>query len=112
MRRATRMDIDRRAQFGEAPRSAGVIEMNVAEKNAADVARFRAEFGERVRNVVEGRLRTGIEKHKSFVRLERRRGNDAGRAQMLGVENVDHGSPCGVRGSYLSIVSQCFCRMA
>src|SRR5213078_4038301 len=69
MRRAPRMDINRRAQFGEAPRGAGVIEMDVAEKNVTNVTRLSAELGERGSEVVEGRFRASIEKNRTFVGL-------------------------------------------
>ena len=90
MRCAALMDIDRRAQFGETPRGAGVIEMNVAEKNVANVARRDAELRERGCDGVERRFRSGIEKHRAFVCLEQGRRDDATAAEMQSVENVNH----------------------
>ena len=120
------MDVDRRAEFGETPRRAGVIEMDVAEKNVPDIAGSESKFAEFALDILEGRFRSGIEKHRAFIALEQSRRDDAGPAKMLRIENVNHSSPLGdklgreffgvvpraVRGSYLSIVSQCFWRTA
>src|SRR5205085_11313617 len=126
MGRAARMHVDRRAQLREPPGRAGVIEMDVAEKDAPNVARIEPKFAEFVRDVIEGRFRPGVEKRQPIVRFERGRCDDAGPAEMLRIENVNHSSPRGVklgrgffgavpravRGSYLSMVSQCFWRTA
>src|SRR5437588_2096048 len=126
MGRAARMHVDRRAQFREPPGRAGVIEMDMTEKDAPNVARIEPKFAELVRDIVEGRFRPGIEKRQPIVRFERGRCDDAGPAEMLRIENVNHSSPRGVklgrgffgavpravRGSYLSMVSQCFWRTA
>ena len=53
MRRAARVNVNCRAKVGEAPRGAGVIEMDVAKKNVANVARFRAELSQRGPDVLE-----------------------------------------------------------
>jgi hypothetical protein len=128
MRGSAGMNVDRRAELGEAPGRSGVIEMDVTEKDVANVARREAESGKLVRDAGKRRFRAGIEKHRAIVRLEHGCRDDAAPAEMLGVENVDHDddSPLGarlgcgffgavpraVRGSYLSMVSQCFWRTA
>ena len=87
---AARMDMNRRAQLGETPRRARVIEMDMAEKNVAHIVRREIRRAHRGREILEGRVRPGIEEGDAVVRLERGDGDDAGPAEMLRVENVDH----------------------
>src|ERR1700738_2364702 len=54
MRRAARVDGDGRAELGETPRRAGVIEMNMAEENMPDVAGSESKFAEFALDVLEG----------------------------------------------------------
>src|SRR6476620_2055862 len=67
--------------------------MDVAKKNVANIPRLGAEFGERARDVIEGRFRAGIEKDRAFIGLERGCGDDAGPAEMLSIEDVNHRAP-------------------
>ena len=90
--RAARMHINRGAKFREAPRGAGMVEMNVAEKNVPDVFRGEMNLAEFRREIFEGRLGPGIEEDQAFVSLERGAGDDAGATEMMSVENVDHSS--------------------
>jgi hypothetical protein len=90
MRRAARMDIDGRAEFGETPRRAGMIEMDVAEEDVPDIARIEIEFAKFVLHIPESRLRSGIEKREAILCFKRGGGDDAASAKMLGVEDVDH----------------------
>ena len=53
MRRASRMNVNLRTEFSEAPRCAGVIEMNVAQENMANVLRLEAGFPKIANHVVE-----------------------------------------------------------
>ena len=76
MRRAARMDINCCAQFRESPRRAGVIEMNVTQKNMAHVFRVRAGLAESSSDVFISRFGPGIEQRNSVVRLERGRGHN------------------------------------
>jgi len=76
--------------FGEAPGRSGVIEMDVTKKNVANIARFGTKFAKLRSNVLEGRLRSGIEEHWTIVRLEQGRRDDPGTAEVLSIENVDH----------------------
>ena len=95
MRRATRMDVNCGARIaspartGEAPGCAGVIEMNVAQKNVANIPLLKATFPKIGNHVVESRFRSGIEQRDPIVRLERRRRNDTGVTQLTRIENVD-----------------------
>src|SRR4051794_2675733 len=91
------MDVNGRVQFRETPGSARVIEMDVAEEHVADVARIETMLGGFARDIVEGRFRAGIEKDRAIVCLEQSRRDDAGPAEMLGIENVDHSPPRGVK---------------
>ena len=62
MRRAARMHINRRAKLSKAPRRAGMVEMDVAEKCMAHIRGSETNLVERRRNVAEGRFRSDIEK--------------------------------------------------
>ena len=90
MARAPRMNMNRRAQFGETPRRSRVIEVDVAEENVAHVVRRKAGCAHRRGNIPESRVRAGVEKDDAVTRLERGHGDDAGPAQVQGVEDVDH----------------------
>ena len=61
MRGATGVHIDLRAFFGESPRRARVIKMNVAQKNVADVFWLKARLSKIANYIVEGRFGSGIE---------------------------------------------------
>jgi hypothetical protein len=128
MRRAARMHVNYRAEFRETPRRAGMIEMDVTEKNMPDITDGEAPLRKLRDHGLEGRLRAGIEKDQAIIGLERSRGDDAAPAEVLRIENVNHyqssllgdklgrgffgAVPRAVRGSNLSMVSQCRCRMA
>src|SRR6476619_7671183 len=67
--------------------------MDVAKKNVANIPRLGAEFGERARDVIEGRFRAGIEKDGAFIGLERGGSDNAGAIEMLSIEDVNHRVP-------------------
>ena len=90
MARAARMHVNRRARLGETPRGARVIEMDVAQKDVANVVRREAHGVHRRRDVGKSCVRSGIEERDAVVRLERGRGDDPGPTEMPGVENMDH----------------------
>ena len=95
MRRAARMDVNgwalsASAARTEAPRGAGVIEMNVAEKNMAHVVGLEAGLAKPGHHIVEGGFRTGIEKDEAVIGFKRRSGDDAGAAELVSVDDVDH----------------------
>ena len=48
------MNINGGAQLSETPGRTGMVEMNVAEEDVANIARFEANSPELVRNVIEG----------------------------------------------------------
>ena|SRR5947207_2559646 len=104
MRRANRMDVDRRSRFGETPRRAGMIKMNVAEENMTNIPSREPSFHKIDNYVVESGFRSGIEKCDALVGLERSRGDDSGPAELSGVENVEHCWPrLAVIGYELSV---------
>ena len=84
MRRAARMDINccarsaSPARTRKSPRRAGVIEMNVTQKNMPHVFRLEAGFAKIDNHIVKGRFRSGIEQRNSVIRLERGRGHNSG----------------------------------
>ena len=67
-----------RCSSRETPGGAGVIEMNMAQKNVAHILRLRAGLAESSSHVVECRFRAGVEERDTVVRLERGCGHDAG----------------------------------
>jgi hypothetical protein len=83
------MDVNRRAQFREAPGGAGVVEMNVAQKHMPDIRRGEACVLELPGQVYESRFRTGVEKREAFAGLYRCRGDNAGLAELPRIENMD-----------------------
>ncbi len=75
------------SQLGKAPRSAGVIEMNVTEENVAHILRSEPYIAKIDNDIVERRFRAGIEKRNVFIRLQRSCGDNAGSAKLARVEN-------------------------
>ena len=67
------MDMNRRAQLGETPRRARMIEVDMAEKNVTHFVRREIRRPHRGREIFEGRVRAGIEEGDAVVRLERGR---------------------------------------
>lgn len=90
MRRTARMDVNRGAEFREAPCGPSVIEMNVTEKHVPDVFGGELRLLELFGYVREGRFRSGVEEHESIVSLDRCRCDDASSAELPRVENMDH----------------------
>ncbi len=90
MRRAARMNVDDRAEFCEAPGRAGVIEMDMAEKNMADLFRLSADASELGHDVFESRFGSGIEERDAFLGFERRRSNHTRSSELSRIENVNH----------------------
>ena len=98
MRRTARVDVNRRAEFREAPGGAGVIEMNVAQKHVPDIFGSEACPLDLLDQVYEGRLRTGVEEHEPIVRLQRCSGDDARPAELPRIEYMDaHSIQCQLK---------------
>ena len=55
------MHINGSASLSEPKRGTGMIEMNMTQKNVADIGRFDPEFFQAINHGVKRRLRTGIE---------------------------------------------------
>ncbi len=89
MRRAARVHINHRAELSETPRGARVIEMNVAEKNVADVGRVETDLRKIDNDIVESRFGAGVEKREACVRFERGRSDDSAMTELARVENVN-----------------------
>src|SRR5947209_12249972 len=89
MRRAPRVDINGRCRC-EAPGGAGVIEMNVAEKKVTNVPGVEPRFPEVGYHIVEGGFRPGIEQRNPVVGFQGGGGDDAGMAELTGVEDMNH----------------------
>ena len=87
---ADRMNVNRRPGLGQVPGRAGMIEMNVAQKNVPHVLRRKTRDPHFEGESLEGGIGSGIEEYDSLLRLERDRGNDSGTAEMPGIENVNH----------------------
>ena len=83
-------DCPRAIEFGKSPCCSGVIEMDVTEKYMPDVSGGEADLAQFGGYVFKGRCRSRIKKHESVVRLHRGGGDDAGPAEVPGVENMDH----------------------
>ena len=90
MRRTARMDVDSGPTGSKTPGGAGVIEMNVAKKDMAHVLDLEAGLAESGHNIVERGFRTGIEKGEAVIGFERGRGDDAGAAELVSVDDVEH----------------------
>ena len=90
MRRANGMDVDSRSRFGETPRRARVIEMNVAEENVANVRSREPSLRKIDHDVVESGFGAGVEKRDAVIGLECSRGDDPGMAELSGIEDVEH----------------------
>jgi hypothetical protein len=101
MRRAARMHVNdcafsagagpsRTGTTTKTPGGASVIEMNVAEKNMAHILGLEADLAESSHHIVEGGFRTGIEKGKAVIGFKRGRGDDAGAAELVSVDDMDH----------------------
>src|SRR5437868_8636185 len=88
--RAARMHINRGTKFREAPRRAGMVEMNVAEKDVPNVFRGEMNLAKFRREIFEGRLGPRIEQDQALVSLERGAGDAAGAAEIMRVENGEH----------------------
>jgi len=89
MPRANRMDVDSRSRFGESPRCAGMIEVNVTEKNVANILCRKADFAKIDNYVVERRFGAGIKKSDAVIGFDGGCGNNAGTTELTGIEDVD-----------------------
>ena len=78
------------AARAKTPRGAGVIEVNVAQKNMAHVFGPEANLAKPGHHIVEGGFRTGIEKGEAVIGFKRSSGDDAGAAELVSVDDVDH----------------------
>src|SRR5438132_11472072 len=80
-----------RCSFRETPGGAGMVEMNVTQKNMAHVFRVRPGLAESSSHVIEGRFRAGVEQCDTVVRLERGLGHNHGTSKFSRINNVDQG---------------------
>src|SRR5713101_8218905 len=80
-----------RCSVREPPGGAGMIEMNVTEKNVAHVFGVRAGLAESSRHVVEARFRAGVEQCYTVVGFERGRGHNPGTSKLSRIKNRDQG---------------------
>ena len=85
------MHVDGRAKFCEAPRRAGMIEMDVAEENVPDILDTETSFRKLGDHSLKGRFRSGIEKDESFIGLQQSGSDDTGATEMSSIKDVDHG---------------------
>jgi hypothetical protein len=83
------MDVNRRAELGESPRRASVVEMNVTEEDMLNVASRSANVPQSSNDISKGRLRAGIEQDKPVVRFQRRRRDDARAAELNSIEDMN-----------------------
>src|SRR5437016_7889165 len=90
VRRAAWMHVNR-CSFRETPGGAGMVEMNVTQKNMAHVFRVRPGLAESSSHVIEGRFRAGVEQCDTVVRPERGRGHNPGTAKWSRSNNGDQG---------------------
>ena len=90
MVRPDRVDVDGCASLCEMPGGAAMIEMNVTEKNVADIVRRETGHPHFERKRFESGVGAGIEEHDPVIRLERDRGDDTRLTKVASVENVDH----------------------
>src|SRR5207248_6527487 len=90
VRCAPRMDVDNRAKLRETPCGTGMVEMNVAEKNVANVCGRKADPTQLGCNGIKGRLRAGVEQRQPVLGFERSGGHDAAGTELVGVEDVNH----------------------
>jgi hypothetical protein len=87
MRRAARMNVNGRCFAAspartKSPRCAGVIEMNVTEKNVTNVFQLNAGLAQIGDHIVESRFRAGIKQGNAVVGLKRGCGNDSGASKL------------------------------
>lgn len=93
MRRAARMNINPGAEFREAPGGAGVIEMDMAEKDMPDIFSGKTSSLNLLDHVGKGRFRSRVEQDEPVLRFHRGDGDDAGPAELPCIENMDgHGA--------------------
>jgi hypothetical protein len=69
VRRTAWVRVNGCSQLSKAPRSAGVIEMNVAEENAAHILRSEPCIAKIHNDIVERGFRAGIKKRNAFIHL-------------------------------------------
>ena len=88
MGRAARMHVNR-CSVRETPGGAGMIEMNMTQKNVANVLRFETGFAKIDNHVVERRFWPSIEQRDPVLGFERGRGDDPGEAELARIQNVN-----------------------
>lgn len=72
------MDVNVRAKLGESPGRPGVVEMDVAEKHMADMARRKTDGAQFGGDIGKCRFGTAIEKCQPFAGFDSGRRGDAG----------------------------------
>lgn len=66
-----------------------MVEMNVAQENVANIVNIESRVPKLADNVLERRLRPGIEQRDSIVRFKRRRGDDFGVSELPRIQDVN-----------------------
>ena len=89
MRRTAGVHVNGCTELRKSPSCASMVKMYVAEKDMANVVRRKADFTQVRGNIVERRLRTGIEKSNAVVCLQRRRRHNARSPELASIENVN-----------------------
>jgi hypothetical protein len=98
---AAGMDVNRRSKLGQSPGCAGMIEMNVTEKDMPDVVSRSTNLPKRSYDIIKARLGPGIKQDDAIVCFQRGCGNDARPAELKGIENVNFQRRLKVDGSWL-----------
>jgi hypothetical protein len=87
------MNVNSRSKLREAPRGAGVIEVDVTKKHVPDIFCRETSSTESFNHVPERRLWPCVEQDDSIVSLECRGRDNARPAELPSVENVDDHCP-------------------
>ena len=99
------MHVNRGAGFGEPKSGAGMIEVDMTQKNMAYIGWFDPKTPQTFNYVVKRGFRTGIKQRDSIIRFQSSRGNDAGTAELQRINDVRiqkisysrrKGAPCKV----------------
>jgi hypothetical protein len=98
---AAGMDVNRSSKLGESPRCAGMIEMNVTEKEMPDIVSRSTNLPKRSYDIIKGRLRPGIKQDDAVICFQRGRCNNARPAELNGIEDVNFQRRLTVDGSWL-----------
>ena len=82
------MNINRCTPFRETVCRAGMIEVNVTQKYVLHVGLIDPKVMQSSQHVIECGFRSGIEQNYAIFRFQSDRGNDAGAAELAGIDDV------------------------